>query len=302
MKIEQAINMFEIYLLSERGLARNTISSYLGDLNQLISYLAKKKILSLDQLDVDILRGYLKFLRNKLHNSPNSLSRKVSTLKSFFNFLSQRHNLTNTALLLVFPKLQKKLPHFLSEQDIEKLLEYAAKDQTNFGIRNRVMLMLLYVTGMRISELCDLRLQSINFTEGLISVHGKGDKQRMVPVLPELLDLIEHTYLKQVYPVLVGHYHSDYLFPSIYLDRVQNISRQAFWLILKKMAQGAGVSQKLSPHLLRHSLATHLLKKGANLRLLQILLGHERLATVQIYTHVDMDYLRGIYNDKHHRS
>ncbi len=302
MRVEQAISSFEIYLLSERRLARNTISSYLGDLNQFGAYLSKKKIFDITSIDTDFLRGYLKFLRNKIHAGPNSMSRKVSTLKSFFNYLSQRHNLANTALLLVFPKLQKRLPHFLSEQDIEKLLEYAAKDLTSLGIRNRVMLMLLYVTGMRISELTELRLHSINFKEGLISVHGKGDKQRMVPVVPELLELIEHTYLKQIYPSLIGQHHGDYLFPSITNERVQAISRQSFWLILKKMALGAGVSQKLSPHLLRHSLATHLLKKGANLRLLQILLGHERLATVQIYTHVDMDYLRGIYDDKHSRS
>lgn len=302
MRVAEAVSNFEIYLLSERRLAQNTIKSYLSDLNQLQHYVSKKKISDTEQLDTDFLRGYLKFLRGKLHAGPNSMSRKVSTLKSFFNYLSQRHNLSNIALLLVFPKLQKRLPHFLSEQEIEKLLEHAAKDETNLGIRNRVMLMLLYVTGMRISELTELKSHAINFTDGLITVQGKGDKQRIVPVMQELLDLIQHVYLKKVLPELLGNYHSEYLFPSITNDRVQAISRQTFWLILKKMAISAGVSQKLSPHLLRHSLATHLLKKGANLRLLQILLGHERLATVQIYTHVDISYLRTIYDNKHNRS
>jgi len=302
VRVDEAISSFEIYLLSERRLAQNTIKSYLSDLNQLQEYLNQKKLTVIAQIDINFLRSYLKFLRGKLQAGPNSMSRKVSTLKSFFNYLSQRHNLNNIALLLVFPKLQKRLPHFLSEEDIEKLLEYAARDETNLGIRNRVMLMLLYVTGMRISELTTLKLYAINFTEGLITVHGKGDKQRIVPIMQELLDLIQHVYLKKIHPDLLGNHRSEYLFPSITNDRVQAISRQTFWLILKKMAISAGVSQKLSPHLLRHSLATHLLKKGANLRLLQILLGHERLATVQIYTHVDITYLRTIYDNKHNRS
>jgi len=302
MRIDEAINLFEIYLLSERGLANNTIASYLSDLKQLQDYLNKKKISQVQELDTPFLRGFLKFLRNKLHASPTSMSRKVSTLKSWFKFLSQRHLLPNVAEILVFPKLQKRLPQFLSEAEVEKLLDYAAKDQTNLGVRNRVMLMLLYVTGMRISELTSLKIHALKFDEGLIAVHGKGDKQRMIPVLPELLDLIENVYLKKVHPVLIGNYHSNYLFPSIYNDQVNCITRQMFWMILKKMALSAGVNKKLSPHLLRHSLATHLLKKGANLRLLQILLGHERLATVQIYTHVDVDYLRGIYDSKHKRS
>jgi len=302
VRVEQAVSNFEMYLLSERRLARNTVSSYLSDLKQLQEYLCKKKLETIGQIDIDFLRGYLKFLRNKLQAGPNSMSRKVSTLKSFFNYLSQRHDLNNSALLLVFPKLQKRLPRFLSEQEIEKLLEHAAKDETALGIRNRVMLMLLYVTGMRISELTQLKIHAINFTDGLITLQGKGDKQRIVPVMRELLDLIEHVYLQKIHSGLINGYRSDYLFPSLVNDHVQAVSRQTFWLILKKMAVCAGVSAKLSPHLLRHSLATHLLKKGANLRLLQILLGHERLATVQIYTHVDMDYLRGIYDAKHNRS
>lgn len=302
MMINEAINSFEIYLLSERRLARNTVVSYLSDLNQLQTYLAKKRITRIEELNTAFLREYLKFLRQKIKAGPNSMSRKVSTLKSWFKFLNQRYNLVNSALLLVFPKLQKRLPHFLTETEIEKLLDYAAKDETNLGIRNRVMLMLLYVTGMRISELTQLKLQALNFDEGLIVINGKGDKQRVVPVLPELLNLIQHTYLARVYPELVGHYQSNYLFPSLQGGKMGGITRQSFWLILKKLAIAAEVPKKLSPHLLRHSLATHLLKKGANLRLLQILLGHERLSTVQIYTHVDVAYLREIYDNKHRRS
>lgn len=301
MLVNAAISTFEIYLLSERRLARNTIASYLGDLRQLEAYLCKKKIVRLAELDTPFLRGYLKYLRSKLHIGPCSMSRKVSTLKSWFKFLAQRYNLEDLAAILVFPKLQQRLPRFLTENEVEILLDYAAKDETCLGIRNRVMLSLLYVTGMRISELTELRVHSIHFDEGLISVHGKGDKQRMVPVLPELLSLIKNEYLNKAYLELAGPGATDYLFPSN-SDKMRGMSRQNFWLVLKKLAINAGIKQKLSPHLLRHSLATHLLKKGANLRLLQVLLGHERLATVQIYTHVDMDYLRGVYDTKHHRS
>ena len=302
MRVSEAITAFEIFLLSERRLARNTVASYLSDLNQLQNYLIKKKITLMNELDTQSLREYLKFLRHKLQAGPNSMSRKVSTLKNWFKFLNQRYNLTNIAAILAFPKLQKKLPKFLTEVEIEKLLDYAAKDETNLGIRNRVMLMLLYVTGMRISELTELKVQSLNFDEGLVIINGKGDKQRVVPILPELLTLIRDVYLAKVYPELVGSYRSNYLFPSLHGDQMRNMTRQSFWLILKKLAIAADIPKNLSPHLLRHSLATHLLRKGANLRLLQTLLGHERLSTVQIYTHVDVDYLRGVYDSKHKRS
>ena len=302
MVVSEAITSFEIYLLSERCLAKNTVYSYLGDLRQFDSYLCKKKILVFSQINVSVLKKYLKHLRSKLQAGPRSMSRKISTIKSFFKFVSQKFDLPNLATSLVFPKLQKKLPHFLSEEEIEKLLEHAAADNTDFGIRNRVMLTLLYVTGMRISELIDLRIHSIQFDDHLISVTGKGDKQRMVPVSPEVLSLIKKDYLEGVFLRLIGKNSTDYLFPTVYGGKIQNMSRQSFWLILKKMAQAAGVQRKISPHLLRHSLATHLLRKGANLRLLQMLLGHERLSTVQIYTHVDIDYLRGIYDKRHPRS
>jgi integrase/recombinase XerD len=302
MQISEAITSFEIFLLSERCLAKNTVSSYLGDLKQFNSYLRKKKVTESTGINILLLKGYLKHLRNKLHSGPRSMSRKISTIKSFFKFLAQKYDLPNMASALVFPKLQQKLPHFLSEDEIEKLLESAAQDETDLGIRNRVMLVLLYVTGMRISELINLRIHSIQFEDRLISVHGKGDKQRMVPISTEVLSLVKQEYLERVYPNLINNFSTEFLFPTIYAGKVQNMSRQSFWLILKKMAKTAGIEKKISPHLLRHSLATHLLRKGANLRLLQMLLGHERLSTVQIYTHVDLDYLRGIYDKRHPRS
>lgn len=302
MYVDEAISSFEIYLLSERRLAKNTVASYLGDLKQLAAFLHKKKLRSLKELSSDILKNYLKHLRVRNQAGPRSMARKISTLKSFFKYLATRHAQTDLASVLVFPKLRQLLPRFLTETEIETLLTHVALDQTALGIRNRVMLTLLYVTGMRISELIELRVQAIHFDDGLISVQGKGDKQRLVPVSHEIIELIKVVYLEQTFPTLTAGYATDYLFPAVHNGQIGRLTRQSFWLILKKMAHGAGIERKISPHVLRHSLATHLLKKGANLRLLQVLLGHERLATVQIYTHVDIDYLRKIYDNKHSRS
>jgi len=300
MRVDEAICSFEIYLLSEQRLAKNTVVSYLGDLRQLATFLARRKLLELEEIKADLLKEYLKYLRLNKCASARSVSRKISTLKSFFKYLARRHNFKDETSKLVFPRLRQQLPKFLSEIEIDKLLTHAAQDQTNLGIRNRIMLLLLYVTGMRISELIELKLQSIHFAEGLIAVHGKGDKQRLVPVTPEVIELIKNVYLEQVWPQLTAGYATEYLF--VQSGQSDHLSRQSFWLILKKMARSAGIEHHISPHILRHSLATHLLKKGANLRLLQVLLGHERLATVQIYTHVDIDYLRQVYDSKHRRS
>lgn len=302
MVINEAISAFEIYLLTERRVAQNTVLGYLSDLRQLESYLLRKKIVNFAEIDAELLKSFLKNLRSNNGIGAHSLARKISALKMFFKFLEQRYHLSNLAIGLIFPKLPHKLPQFLSEAEVEHLLQVAAQDSSDLGIRNRTMLLLLYVTGMRVTELTELRVQSIQFDEGLISVHGKGDKQRLVPVSPEVLQLIRHEYLANVYPRLTNGKVTEYLFPTIYGGQIQNITRQSFWLILKELAQLAGIDRPLSPHQLRHSLATHLLRKGANLRLLQTLLGHERLATVQIYTHVDLEYLRQIYDQHHPRS
>jgi integrase/recombinase XerD len=167
------------------------------------------------------------------------------------------------------------------------------------------MLYLLYVTGMRISELTNLTVSDIQFDTGFISVRGKGGKGRLVPI-PEAIVLDIKSYLNEIHPKLLGKKSefrsSDYLFPVLYAGKLKHITRQAFWAILKKMAILACVKKSLSPHKLRHSLATHLLRKGANLRSLQLLLGHENLSTVQIYTHIDTSYLRQVYDKYHPRS
>ncbi len=301
--MDSIISTFESYLFAEKRVATNTLTSYMNDIYQFRDFLKSKEI-DIKSISVKDLKSFLQFLKEKQNLSARSMSRKISSLKVFFKFLNQQFSIDNLAIDLTFPKLEKKLPTYLSEEDIEKLLNYAQKDKTDLGVRNKIILYLLYVTGMRISELVSLTISNIQFDTGFISVTGKGGKGRLVPIPQTLVSEIKN-YLNDVHCKLMGkngNRSSEYLFPVLYSGKIRHITRQAFWIILKKIAVQAGIKTTLSPHKLRHSLATHLLKKGANLRSLQLLLGHENLSTVQIYTHVETGYLRKIYDKYHPRS
>ncbi len=292
---------FEAYLLTERRVAQNTFSAYKKDIEQFFVYLEKKKIV-LEKAELVDLKSFLVYLK-ELKLSARSMSRKISTLKVFYSWAQQYHGWQNYAHELIFPKLEKKLPSFLSEQEVEQLLQVADQDQTNIGTRNKMMLYLLYVSGMRISELVHLKITDVHFDTGFIAVHGKGGKDRMIPIPMPMLDLLKK-YIYEVHKSFLKRTkkQTDYLFPIIYGKKVKPISRQSFWGILNKLWAATGNKRKISPHKLRHSLATHLLRRGADLRSLQMILGHENLSTVQIYTHVDTGYLRKIYDKKHPRS
>jgi integrase/recombinase XerD len=299
------VTRFEAYLLAEKRVSRNTFSAYAQDINQFIEYLHDKK-LTLKDLTQKRMRLYLGHLKNKLTMSASTMTRKISSLKVFFTFLNRNFDMHNFGSDLVFPRMEKRLPKFLSEDEIEKLIETARKDMSNLGRRNNIILSLLYVTGMRISELVSITISSIQFDEALIAVAGKGGKGRLVPVPKKVLGELDD-YIETVHPRLTEIEGSkfkatDFLFPLVYAGKVRHISRQSFWMILKDIAKKAGIESEVSPHKLRHSLATHLMRKGANLRTLQMLLGHENLSTVQIYTHVDTGYLRKIYDKKHPRA
>lgn len=299
------VTRFEAYLLAEKRVSRNTFAAYSQDINQFIDYLHNKK-LGLKELTQKRMRLYLGYLKNKMSMSSSSMTRKISSLKVFFSFLNRNFDLQDFGSELVFPRMEKRLPKFLSEDEIEKLIETAQEDMSDLGRRNNIILSLLYVTGMRISELVSLTISSIQFDEALISISGKGGKGRIVPVPKKVLSELDE-YIDNVHPRLTESEGSkfkatDYLFPLVYAGKIRHISRQSFWMILKEIAKKAGIESEVSPHKLRHSLATHLMRKGANLRTLQLLLGHENLSTVQIYTHVDTGYLRKIYDKKHPRA
>jgi len=247
----------------------------------------------------------LRFLKNTGGVSARSLSRKISTLKAFFKFLHERHGLHNCAVELSFPKLEKRLPVYLTETEMKKIFDGAQRDQSDQGKRNYVMLTLLYATGMRVTELTQLTLGDIQFDSGLLTISGKGGKERLVPLPIPIMNVMKE-YLNDVHPKLITRKGApkidDFLFPVCYGHTIRPISRQAFWGILKRLADPLIDKKHISPHKLRHSLATHMLQKGVDLRSLQLLLGHENLSTVEIYTHVELGYARKIYDKKHPRS
>lgn len=231
------------------------------------------------------------------------MARKISSLKAFFSYAERIAGWKNPTQNIRSPKLEKVLPRFLTEQEIGLLFDALEKDTSHLGVRNKLILHLLYVSGMRITELTQLKIADIHMDTGFITIQGKGNKQRMVPLPQKTFELIRD-YLATVHAALRQKHACtiEYVFPVMYAGKIKPISRQSCWGILKKLCQVAGIKKNVSPHQLRHSLATHLLKKGADLRSLQLWLGHEHLTTVQVYTHVDTSFLREVYDKKHPRS
>ena len=293
---------FERYLLTEKMVADNTVAAYRRDIMQLINFLQSEcKLSSFEEVKLDHLKSFLAFLRKNLEVGARSASRKLSAFKSFARYLETYRDIPNFTEGIVFPKIGKKLPSYLSEEDIQKLFTVASLDQTLAGYRNKTMLCLLYVCGFRVSELTGLKISNIDFQERIIHITGKGGKSRVIPLQSSIIELLRY-YLQHIHHQIVNPAReaaTDILFPIVFKKSVHPVSRQAFWITLKKLARAAEIQTSISPHTLRHSLATHLLKEGANLRLLQMLLGHEQLDTVQIYTHVEMSQLRDMY-EKHH--
>jgi len=292
VKLTELQTKFEAYLLTEKRVSTNTFTAYKQDITQFVNFLNKEFIV-IEQIKKNDLKNFLSYLYN-LKLSSRSVARKISSLKIFFFYLHQQFGWKNLGEELYIPKIEKKLPQYLTESEIQLLLTTAEQDQTAIGRRNSVMLYLLYVSGMRISELIMLKTSALHFDTGFITVCGKGGKQRMVPIPSFVMTMIK-TYLNTL-PI------TNYLFPVIYGKKIKPISRQAFWVVLKTLCKKAGIKKAISPHQLRHSLATHLLKKGADLRSLQLLLGHENISTVEVYTHIEVSHLRETYDKKHPRS
>ena len=303
MRDKDLVTKFESYLLTERRVSKNTFDAYSRDLQQLILFLKKEKVV-LQDISPQQIKKFLKHLQ-QAGVKARSRARKISCLRTFFQFANEHYDIVDPTHYIVSPRLEKKLPSYLTEKEVEQLFTAADQEVTDCAVRNKVMLFLLYSCGLRISELTHLKVESIDFSTGFLLVAGKGGKERMVPIQQQIGELLKE-YLNQIYPRLLKKegqtLSTDYLFPSYYAGALRTITRQSFWMYLKKLAFQANIKKDLSPHQLRHSLATHLLKNGADLRSLQLLLGHEQLATVQIYTHVETSHLRKIYDDKHPRS
>ncbi len=302
MNSQDTFSQFCVYLLTEKRVSQNTFEAYKRDIHQFIVFCEYKK-LSLTTLVLKDLKDFLKYLYD-LNISASSMVRKISSLRVFFAYLSERRDIKNIAAQLLFPKVEKKLPRYLTEQEVKSLFNSVAQDNSLHAKRNRAMVYLLYATGMRISELIKLTLSDLHFDSEFVGVQGKGGKQRHIPI-PTSIVLIIKDYLESEERLIEdkkSKKRTSYLFTIQYGKKVNHMSRQSFWVILKELWEKTGSKNSISPHKLRHSFATHMLKNGADLRSLQLLLGHENLSTVQIYTHVEKSYLRKVYDKKHSRS
>ena len=300
MNAEQMHVKFEAYLLTERHVTTNTFSSYRRDIKQFISFLDKQAV-SIEQVDGDTVKQFVHYLYG-LKLAARSIARKISALKTFFIYINSHFNIKNSAKELHIPKIEKRLPTYLTEEEVGKVLVCSEQDGTPLGVRNSIMIYLLYGSGMRVSELVNVKIADLHFDTGFVSVAGKGGKHRMIPLPQSILGLIANylkTYLASELSTIKNPL---YLFPILYGKKIKPISRQSCWGILKKLCEAAGIKRAISPHQLRHSFATHMLEKGADLRSLQVLLGHEDINTVEVYTHVETSQLRKIYDKKHPRS
>ena len=277
----------------EKGLSKNTIASYSSDLYQLESWL-KDKHQQFDSCDTSDINLYLARKIDMGCNS-SSINRCLSSIKGFYNWLARNSYIKNNPCELIeSPKIGRKLPVNLSESDVDSILD-APDCKTDSGIRDKTILELLYATGLRISELINLDLNQINIDNGIIKVMGKGGKERIVPI-GETASSWLTTYINSARKELVSHANNSFLFLT---PKGNKITRQACWTMIKKYSKKVLTNKDVSPHSLRHAFATHLLNNGADLRSVQMLLGHSSLSTTQIYTHVAKERLIQ-FHTKHH--
>ena len=278
----------------ESGLSENTLNAYRTDLAALEGWLGKKN-LPLEAVTRAELLGYLAAnVRQGL--SPRSSARRLSTLRRFYRYLLREGLIQEDPTADVSsPSLGRPLPKSITEASVEKLL--AAPPDTTLGLRDRAMLETMYASGLRVSELVALALNELDLTTGLVRVTGKGGKERIVPLGDEAMSRLGD-YLKSARPSLLGEHKSGAVFLT---RRGQPMTRQAFWQLIKRYSSAAGIDSSLSPHSLRHAFATHLLNHGADLRSVQMLLGHADLSTTQIYTHVAKARLQTLHSSHHPR-
>jgi len=289
------IENFSYYLLTEKKLSKISADYYLSDVKIFLTWL-KKDVKTITEEEI---REFIHYLSRK-KIKPATLARKISSLKSFFQFLSSEGILTKNPLEeLPTPKIKRSLPEVLTVREVEELIKTTEITKNKESIRAKALFELLYATGMRISELLNLKINDLNLEEGFVRIIGKRNKERIVPLgepaifaIKEYLNLVRPSFLSQ----------KSELPPYLFLNRRGGkLSRMGFWKILKKYVKIAGIKKKITPHTFRHTFATHLLERGANLRVVQELLGHSNISTTQIYTKMNKEYLKEIYNTFHPR-
>ena len=295
--MDEEVQAFLDHLGVERGLSANTVAAYGLDLAQFAEHARKKGIKSAEALTETVLLGFLQGLR-QAGISPNSISRKLSAIKTFAKFACREGYIkTDFTANTDGMRRVKKLPSVLTIEEISNLL--AQPDgRKPAGSRDKAMLETLYATGVRVSELINLRLSDVNESVGFVRCFGKGSKERIIPLGKVAIDYLGQ-YLANGRPKFARAGSSEYLFLT---NRGKKMSRVGFWKVIKKYAALAGITKNITPHILRHSFATHLLEGGADLRSIQEMLGHADIATTQVYTHVSRDKLKEVYRKSHPRA
>jgi len=286
------------YLVVVKGLSNNTRINYQQDLQQYFTFLTKREITDITNVTRVVVENFIAEYGGSEYKT-STLARKVATMHTLYKYLIREKIVdTNPWEYVKTPKLAKKLPVYLTVEEMNLLLignEQTQKER--FNLRNRCMIELLYATGVRVSELINIQITDISFSTDSIRVFGKGNKERYTPVIPATLNLIQN-YLDSEYQSL-----NKTLTPYLFLNYNGEImTRQGFWKIIKKRAQVVGISKNISPHVLRHTFATHLLENGAHLRAVQELLGHEDISTTQIYTHINQQRIYDTYRNIHPHS
>lgn len=297
--MKEYLKHFLHYLAVERGLARNTLEAYERDLTSFLEYMSDKQgITTLDQVDRVHIVNYLMFLRESGRAS-STVARTMTSIRSFFKFLVREQILAaDPSIYMDTPKTDKKLPKVMNLEEVERLLD-APQVKEPAGIRDKAMLELLYASGIRVSELVSLNVGDLNLGMGFVRCIGKGSKERIIPLGRIALDWLDR-YIQTARPKLLkGRLSEQALFVNRNGGRM---TRQGFWKIIKQYGKEANIDKDITPHMLRHSFATHLLENGADLRAVQEMLGHSDISTTQIYTHVTKLRMKDVYNRTHPRA
>ncbi len=294
--MHQSLDRFLNYLIVEKGLSKNTIEAYSHGLNRFLNYLRRKGMEEVREISKLDIREFLLFLKKKGLSS-KTLARNLVSIRVFLRFLTEESILsTNPAEEIESPKTAKTLPEILSLEEVEKLLEQP-DPLIPRGMRDRSMLEMLYATGMRVSELTQLQVNHVHLEAGYVLIYGKGSKERIVPIGNEAMKWARR-YMGETRERLLKKRESPFLFVN---RSGKPMSRQHFWKSIKAYGRRAGIRKRIAPHILRHSFASHLLERGADLRSVQLMLGHVDISTTQIYTHVTGERLKKIHQRYHPR-
>jgi len=297
--LSNEINLFINFLNIEKGLSINTIQAYKNDLYDLINQSFMRSINNWNDFDRSHFQQFVEVMNYREYKQ-STKSRKIACIKSYIKFLLLEGFIKLNPLKEVRqPRNNQKIPKTLSSTQIEKILEYSSNGTSNKDIRDNAMIELMYATGIRVSEIVNLNINDIDLYSATIKVNGKGGKQRIIPLHEWSVKILEN-YITNIRPILLKNITNQ---TSVFIsNRGKRMSRQNFWLQIKKIASNSGITTNLSPHTFRHSFATHLLSGGASIRHVQELLGHSNLETTQIYTHVGNIKLRNVYNSSHPRA